>query len=437
MTRLYTRIYLHFLAMLLLVGITTSFILASGWKREMRMGMIQRLTTHVASLVAEKWDDPPARDALLGHLSKELGVDLSIADDGGERLLASAGASLPLPRGEDREAAKGGFCTYVGGRGKQHRWCAAAPVVGSNGVVLGMLVASPQHRFERGMLIRPILGVAVTLLVIGLASAPLARRISRPVDRLTAATKRFGSGDLAYRIPTQPCGPGRRDELGDLTRAWNEMAERVERLVGGHRELLANVSHELRSPLARIRVALELVPDSARLKDIETDLTELDQLIETILTTSRLEASSLPLTKERIDARAILTQLAERASHAGTKIEVTGDALEIEADPALLKRALWNLVENATKYGAPPIRLSLEKTAAGAAFTVSDEGAGIPREDRERVFAPFFRGDKARTPSQGFGLGLTLARRVAEAHGGTIQVADRPTGCAIVLEIPA
>ncbi len=435
MRRLHTRIYLHFLGMLLVVGITTSIVFASGWKHEMRLGMVQRLTTHVASLIGERWDDPAARDALVSRLSRELGVDLTVLDGEGETRLASAGTALPVPRGRDREVAKSGFCTYAGGRGPAHRWCAAAPILAADGTPLGLLIASPQHRFERRMLFRPILGVGLTLLVIGLASMPLARRISRPVERLTEATNRFGNGELGYRIPTEPCRRHKRDELADLTRAWNEMAERVERLVGGHRELLANVSHELRSPLARIRVALELVPDSTRRKDIETDLVELDQLIETILTTSRLEASSLPLTKERVDVTALLAQIRERASHAGVPLAITSPDLAVEADAPLLKRALWNLVENAMKYGAPPISISVEKTERGAAFTVRDEGAGIPAEDRERVFTPFFRGDKARTPSQGFGLGLTLAKRVAEAHGGSIRVLDVPRGCAIVLEI--
>src|SRR5262249_47262871 len=149
---------------------------------------------------------------------------------------------------------------------------------------------------------------------------PLARRISRPVERLTEATRRFGGGDLAYRVPVRSRGD---DELARLSRAWNEMAERIERLVVGQKELLANVSHELRSPLARIRVALELMRPSveggsppptgadaeARLRDIESDLAELDRLIEDVLTTARLDAGRLPIHAAPLELQGLLGQL--------------------------------------------------------------------------------------------------------------------------------
>src|SRR5262249_41969339 len=125
--------------------------------------------------------------------------------------------------------------------------------------LLGTLESAPARRLYHPIFWRPIAMVALALLVVGLATVPLARRISRPVDRLTEATRRFGGGDLAYRVPVRSRGD---DELARLSRAWNEMAERIERLVVGQKELLANVSHELRSPLARIRVALELMRSS-------------------------------------------------------------------------------------------------------------------------------------------------------------------------------
>jgi signal transduction histidine kinase len=247
----------------------------------------------------------------------------------------------------------------------------------------------------------------------------------------------------------------RADELSELTRAWNEMAERVEQLVRGQKELLANVSHELRSPLARIRVALALLPEhaesAARLRDVEGDLGELDALIDAVLTTARLEGARLPLAPARVDVRALLTAIAERAAAdpatAGCEVRVEpGPAFELEADGALLKRALWNLVENAAKYGAPPITLRAEAGEVNARIVVTDEGSGIPPGERSRVFEPFYRaGDKAHTPggaARGFGLGLTLVRRVAEVHGGTIaaapaRVADgREIGCSMTIELP-
>src|SRR5262249_52841104 len=151
----------------------------------------------------------------------------------------------------------------------------------------------------------------------------------------------------------------RRDELEELSRAWNEMADRVEHLVKGQKELLANVSHELRSPLARIRMALELLPreprDEARVRDIESDLSELDRLIDDVLTASRLEATGLPTHPERVELGPLLAGLAERAgmdpvvaAHE-VRVEAGTVPLHITADAALLRRAVWNLVENAAK----------------------------------------------------------------------------------------
>ncbi|MCU1279569.1 MAG: two-component sensor histidine kinase, partial [bacterium] len=176
----------------------------------------------------------------------------------------------------------------------------------------------------------------------------------------------------------------------------------------------------------------------ARLRDVEADLVELDRLIEDVLTATRLEASGLPAHLGAVDVEQLLAQLVARAEHdpatAGKVVAVAGGGgIVVTADGALLKRALWNLVENAAKYGAPPIELAAARDDKMIALSVKDAGAGIAPEERERIFEPFYRGDKARTPGNGFGLGLTLARRVAEAHGGHITV----DGATFTLRIPA
>jgi signal transduction histidine kinase len=318
-----------------------------------------------------------------------------------------------------------------------------------------------------GHLWRPALGVALVLIVVALVAAPLARRISKPLERLMEGARRLGAGELGYRVPLNPrdrapraghrAGRHRTDELGDLTRAFNEMAERIERLVHGQQELLANVSHELRSPLARIRVALALLPrdgdSEARLRDVETDLAELDRLIEDVLTTARLDATGQPGHPAPIDVGRLFDELAERAVHdpvtAGKAVVVTPrPPLELVADRALLKRALWNLIENAAKYGAPPITLDAIEEGGSIRLTVTDHGEGITPAERERVLTPFYRLDRARTPRgagqppTGFGLGLTLARRIAEAHGGRIMIGPaairdgHEEGCQVTLVLP-
>jgi signal transduction histidine kinase len=204
-------------------------------------------------------------------------------------------------------------------------------------------------------------------------------------------------------------------------------------------------------------VALELLPregdSDRRLRDVESDLAELDRLIEDVLTTARLDATGLPANLATVDGRALLHHLAARAKQdpltAGTIVRIEdGEPVTLLGDEALLRRAVWNLIENAAKYGAAPVTLAAAREGDHVRLSVSDEGEGIAPADRERVFAPFYRGDAARTPGaredarRGVGLGLTLARRVAEVHGGTITIGPaatvngRESGCRVVIALP-
>jgi signal transduction histidine kinase len=458
--RLYTRIYWHFILVLVMVAGVMSFLFTTGFRAAVLREYSEKLAAHTSMLLAPMWSDPRARERMVRHLSEELDLDLTVRETDG-RLILAVGPELPAPSGGDLDAALSG--PHHVKRPYGHGWYVSAPVreLGTRRVV-GLLETTRARHFGSMSLVRPAITVAIVLGLIALGTAPLARRISRPVERLTEASRRLGGGELSYRVP-QPWrrwppwarrrGRKRRDELAELTGAWNEMAERIEKLVRGHRELLANVSHELRSPLQRIRLALELLPSElapevrARLGDVEVDLAELERLIDDVLTTSRLEATGLPMHLGRVGVREMMEQLAERAAHdpvtQGKSVAVDGVTAELElsADGPLLKRALWNLVENAAKYGAPPIRLAAERRGDRVLLSVTDEGPGIAPADRERVLEPFYRADKARTPGTGgFGLGLTLARRVAEVHGGRIVVApahDPTGGCRVTLDIPA
>jgi two-component system OmpR family sensor kinase len=451
-------------------------VFAFGQRGAFQRHVGERLARHVGSLVVEHLHDGAALGRRLGQLHADLEVDVTVRDLDG-RLVAAVGSPLrELTPAERAELGAGGVIT----RPRPAWFVAAAARDPASGAVRGYFELSAPRHFGMPGLWRPLLGVASVLLLVALAAAPLARRISKPVERLTEGARRIGAGDLGYRVPldarehrrifgwrprartgrTAVSGwRGRRtDELGDLTRAFNDMAERVQRLVRGQQELLANVSHELRSPLARIRVALALLPrdgdTEGRLRDVETDLGELDRLIEDVLTTARLDATGLPRHPVRVDVAALLAELLERAGHdpvaAGKQVEVApGPAPDLTADPALLKRALWNLVENAAKYGAPPITLAARRDGEEVRLSVTDQGEGIAPAERERVLAPFYRLDRARTPAaagepaHGFGLGLTLARRVAEVHGGRIAIEPaavregRDVGCRVTLILPA
>jgi signal transduction histidine kinase len=462
--RLYGRIYLHFLGVLFVVGLAASVVFAVGQRNAFQRQVTERVSRHIGSLVAEALADPAELGRRLRQLHEDLEIDVTVRGLDG-RVLGAAGLELgPLTATEAADLRAGRLVTRPA-----PVWFVASPVRATgSGAVLGFVEVSVPRRFRVTALWRPGLTVALVLLIVAIAAAPLARRISRPVERLTEAARRLGRGELAYRVPEADAGRRRRwwrrhrgpriDELRELTGAFNDMADRVERLVAGQKELLVNVSHELRSPLARIRVALALLArdgeSEARLRDVEGDLAELDRLIDDVLTTARLDATGLPPHLGPVDVPSLLRELAERAAHdplvAGKTVRVAdGPPLAVVADGALLKRALWNLVENAAKYGAPPITLTARRETAGVALSVEDEGEGIAPAERERVLTPFYRLDRARTPSaageapRGFGLGLTLARRIAEVHGGTIaieaaRVVDgSERGCRVTITLPA
>jgi signal transduction histidine kinase len=300
----------------------------------------------------------------------------------------------------------------------------------------------------------------MTLLVmaaVGMTARGIVRRLARPVELLTEATRRFGAGDLSYRVLLppwtkrhRPRRPGHRpnpiDEFLLLGTAWNEMAERIERLVLGQRELLANVSHELRSPLARVRVALELLPrtpeTATRIDEVVADIEELDRLIDDVLTASRLDAPSFAPRRERVALASLLDGLVVRAGHdpltASREVRIGAvEAEAIDADPGLVRRALWNLVENAAKHGAPPIVLAAEWRDGALALSVTDAGPGIPESEQARVIEPFVRG--AGAAERGVGLGLTIARRTAEVHGGrlTLEPGLDGKGLRVTIHLPS
>jgi signal transduction histidine kinase len=451
-TRLHRRIYLHFLGVLLVVGVAISLVFALGARDAFPPEVAERMARHVSSLVAERLDDGAGLGARLAQLRADLEIDLTVRDLDG-RLLAAAGPELAAPAPSDAADVRAGHLVLR----PRPRWYAATLVRDpASAAPRAILTASAPHRRHFSRLVWPATAVAVVLLVAGVATIPLARRLARPIERLTDAARELGQGDLSRRAPAPASRRRRGDELTQLTDAFNEMAERVERLVHGERELLANVSHELRSPLARIRMALALLPrdvdSGARVEALERDLDELDGLIEDVLTTARLDASGLPIELAPVDVGALLAELAERARTdpivAGRALVAAAvPALSIVADRGLLRRALWNLIENAAKYGAPPITLNAGRVAGDLVeISVTDRGEGIPAGDRERVFAAFYRADRARTPTgapRGVGLGLTLARRVAEVHGGTIRIepaevdVGRERGCRVVVTLPS
>jgi len=285
---------------------------------------------------------------------------------------------------------------------------------------------------------------AAMLVLVGAASVWFARRLGRPLEHLASAAREFGEGNTAARAKL-----ARDDELGDVGRAFDEMADRTAIVMAAQRQLMADVSHELRTPLARIRVALELAaedPAAAKdvLADVGTDLDEIDQLIADILTTARLDGEHANVERRPARLDELVEQAAQRFTtrHPNRKLEtaLAGDHRDIDCDPLLLRRALDNLLDNAAKYSdaGTPVSLAVAPNGTRVAFEVVDRGVGMSPDELERAFTPFWRADGSRTrKTGGVGLGLALARRIARAHGGDVTLESTPgKGTKARLDVP-
>jgi two-component system OmpR family sensor kinase len=287
----------------------------------------------------------------------------------------------------------------------------------------------------------PILTLVCGMAILVIGALITARWIVRPVDRLARTAHAFGSGDLHARSRLE-----RSDEIGQLGHRFDEMADRIEGLMVSEKELLANVAHELRTPLTRIGVALDLAGEGdaeaarASLAEIAVDVSELEVIIDDILTAMRFEiaegkgpSAQLPLRRTRVPPVSLADAAAERMrSRHGSrplKLEIASDLPEVDVDPVLFRRVLDNLLENAHKYtpeAAAPITLAVRRAAARVVFEVRDPGIGIAAEDLPNIFTAFFRSERSRSrETGGVGLGLTLAKRIVEAHDGTIEVESR------------
>jgi len=279
--------------------------------------------------------------------------------------------------------------------------------------------------------------VVALFLAIAVGAYPFIRRLTRRLETLKRGVEAFGQGALDRRVPVEG-----RDEVATLATSFNLAAERIEALVRSHKSLLANASHELRSPLARLKMATSLLSDAApdeRERDhlrseINTDIAELDGLVDEVLLASRLEAAPQPEHLESVDLLALAVEEGARVD-----ASVDGAAANVTGEERLLRRALRNLLENARRYGGGEIRVDLEdKAAAGVEIRVSDNGPGVPEAYRERIFEPFFRLPGHAERAGGVGLGLALVRQIVERHNGRIRCVRPPEGggC-FVISLPA
>lgn len=383
---------------------------------------------------AQQANDAYIKDGQRGLLewmedNRRRGLDATLFE--GQRNLS--GRRLPLPRilPELLESDSVEF------RPRPDMRVVGQRVIGRDGVARHLIAVrrpGPPPRIEELLSVQ----IGLSLLAIGIVGWWLARSIARPVAAVREAARRFASGDLAARVPERWTRSG--DEVGDLARDFDRMAMRIETLVTSERGVLQDVSHELRSPLARLHLLLDLAQRSPpaeaaqHFDRAEQEISRLDELIGQALALSRLE-SDLPgsdrlpvdladLLQSRVedwkleaDARGVTLQLAEPP------------ALTVTGSQTLIARAIDNLLANAIKFSADGGRVDVELSQVGgdAQIRVRDYGPGVPAEDLPRLFRPFFRGSNAAL-ADGHGLGLAIVNRVVTGHRGSVQAANADGG---------
>ncbi len=294
--------------------------------------------------------------------------------------------------------------------------------------------------------------LALFLLFVAVAAGawPVAHRLTRRLKLLQQGVEHFGNGQLQQRVMVQG-----HDEVADLARSFNQAADQIESLIGAHRSLLANASHELRSPLARLKMAVSLMAESAPShsvmlqQEIHQNIGELDALVEEVLLASRLDANA-PLQCQSVD---VLGMLAEEVQpfhgliHLLPASLTTGtSSLTLQADERLLRRAVRNLLENAKRYGSQQhgevhptsVEVFAVQRDGWVDIVVQDRGPGVPADQQERIFEPFYRLAGHAEHAGGVGLGLSLVRQIAQRHGGSVKCEPREGGGSkFIISLPA
>lgn len=399
MRRLAHHVFLHLLG----VGMLCAFaafgaarLLATerGPVPDSLRGAAELLATHV----------PSEGPVDLGPLGDTLHLNLCAWDAQGQ-LLDCSGPTLPPPQGQE------GWFGGSEGSGLRLR------------LADGRWVAGTSSRHDPLSHLRFVMGGLAGLVALGVGAWVLALRVTRRLSVVERAMKRWGDGDLSARAPTWG-----HDEITSLGRSFNRAADHVQSLIEGQRRMLASASHELRSPLARLRLAVELLSEDAPAErrawaeGAARDVDELDELVGDLLLAARLE--SAPLQRVPVDLSALCREEAQRVGATCTLEEQS-----LNGDPRALRRMLRNLLENARRHGGAEVELRLRAEGSMLWLLVLDRGPGVPPDAVEQIFEPFYRPsghDEGR--DGGVGLGLALVRRIARAHGGEVTYRPRDGG---------
>lgn len=381
----------------------------------------------------------------LDILKKSSGIEAALLDEQQHDLLGRA--TLPNVNRVLQDSVRSRQSVFHLGR----IWSAATPVQYGERRFLFVMEVHPLRGFMDGRFILPALSrMALAFLIAALFCLLLTRHIVAPVKALQVGAQRLAAGDLSTRV--LPSIPPRTDELADTAKAFDLMADRMQHLIQRRQELLADISHELRSPLTRLSVSLELIKrgETDVAEQMQTDLDRMNAMIGQILLLTRLELYPPSASSDRLEIRTLLETIAHdaefEAQHEGKEVNVqVEESCVVRGDTNLLRSCIENIVRNAIRYTAPQTAVNVAARLQNldgrsmCEIVVTDYGPGVAEECIPHLFDPFFRASTARSYDEGgTGLGLSISQRIAELHEGTLRAENlvHPSGLKVTLLLP-
>ena len=451
----YTKIFLSFLAVLFITEILVFFLFIMVPARHFAVRFEESIKSRVKGIAEDKIVSSPGAGLSENTLLKEFITDFGtlyraqvwlIGRDGRLALKSFSGEPPDLREASGKgQHGRRGFFRLRGLRDSYTHTVIRLEPSGEYAGDLHILVKRPAFSPPKGPF---ALGLLIIGAIVALAAIPVSRLITRRIRQLRLSAVMIAQGDLSHRVVVRG-----EDEISDLARTFNDMADKVEGMIKGGKELTANISHELRAPLTRIRIAEELLHEKAaqgvlgakdlegRLDGIREDIDELDGLIGRILDLSKLDMGQSPLQLEPLDPSDLIRELMEkfhpvierRGLHVAADLSQGGSSL---ADKETLRLALINVLDNATKFcpDGGDISAHVAWKPDATEIRIRNTSEELSWEDLIRIFDPFHR--SKRSAAAGSGLGLTIARKAVEKLGGTIEAANKEGGLEIMIALP-
>jgi len=424
------RLLVVFLATSVLLSITLIVIIAHAFTSNWRFSARPHLEQYL-EFIREEIGNPPSVEKA-NELAERLPIDIYIV--GPNETFSTHGKPLNI----DEETFSSPSRHDI-----KHRRFGDANIEFSGDedrTLLRQMVGDYQVIYElahrRNAMQRRSLMIPALLCILGFLGICflIIRRMLRPVRDIKFGVKKMGQGNLAYRVPIR-----HKNDLGELADSINTMAKDIEQMLDAKRQLLLGASHELRSPLTRAKVAVQLLDDSNTRDQIADDLDEMEQLIANILESERMKSGHAALQRSSFDLKQLVESVINETQASNVIIDCEQRLPETIADETRIRILLRNLISNAVQHNEDahtPVTVNLKHTGENLQLRVIDSGAGIAAEHIERVTEPFYRTDASRARATGgYGLGLHLAKLIAEAHGGNLTISSH-IGTEVLVNIP-